>query len=81
MDMKKDSTKFKGIYSDFGKYTKTTIKLTLILYFCLIIAAIYSHIAGSFELLVLQDDILNTARSTVATGIIGAVFLEYIYKK
>ncbi len=79
--MDKTILSIKNIYLELNKTTRHLLKISVIIYLCLVSAAIFSHFQSSFELLILQDDFLQTAKSVISTGIFGAVLIEYIHKK
>lgn len=74
--------KIKKAYADYlslGSNTRLIIRLTLILFYSLFFACIYSltatHSENHYELLLLSDSLLEAAKSVCGIGFIGMLIV------
>ena len=66
-------------YRELGTYTRLFIRITLILFFSLTLAFIYTitatHSENHYELLLLSDELLQCAKSVPGIGFLGIVII------
>ncbi len=72
------------IYNKLNTNTKLILRITMITFFCSIIGAMYSHTAthmdNYYRLLIISEDLLNVAKSTIGIGFIGTLTAGIIEK-
>ena len=77
-------SKIKKYYNSLGKVSRTIFKCTLLLSAPLILLSLLSDYADftpyQYRLLIISDELLSTARSVLATGLIGTIILNSIEK-
>jgi hypothetical protein len=66
-----------GFYNKLKTNTRLIIRISMITFFCAIFGAMYSHTAIHMEnyyaLLILSEDLLSVAKSTIGVGFISTL--------
>ena len=72
------------IYNKMSTKTRLILRISMITFFCAILGAMYSHTASHMEnyyrLLIVSEELLNVAKSTMGIGFIGTLTAGVIEK-
>lgn len=72
-------------YRELGSYTRLFIKITLILFFSLLLAFVYTatatHSENYYELLLLSDELFQCIKSVLGIGLLGTLIIGLTEKK
>ena len=69
------------LYKTLSTSTKHIIRITIITTLTLVVLSVIAYTSNNFELIKICDDILETSKSFMFIGFIGALFFEYIHKR